>query len=310
MLQVVKCLRHEKAFLLGLVLFAWACDSAGPSDFESEVVVEGYMQAGARLPDLRVSRTVPIDAAYDIEETGIDGAVVRIRLLDDSGEVEEEYAYRNSDANVGHYFPATGWNETPEVQPLRAYELSVESPGEVAPVTSRSFVPDTFYVADVSADTVEYLSNRQLVFELSPTVYPGRQNIYLITTVALDADESQLTPFAKGLLEDSELTIADLRERTAPLLNESNFERTEDGFVRVRFPWIGVYFYGRNEILVSAIDENLHDFVRSQSVQQGGSTLPPGEIPNVLEHVEGGRGVFGSYARASLSVFVVRAANQ
>lgn len=309
MADSTQVIRYNAALLACLAWFGWGCDATNPTDFQSEVVVEGYLEAGRRLPDLRVSRTVPLDATYDTEETGISGAVVKIRLLDEAGGIEAEYDYRNSDANVGLYFPASGWNDTPSVQPLRSYELYVDAPGGPGPITSRTLVPDTFFVADVSADSVEYLSNRQLTFLLSPTEYPGRQNIYLISTVALDARETTLTPFAQGLLTGSELTFEDLRARTAPLLNESNFERTEEGLVSIRFPWIGIYFYGRNEILVSAIDENLHDFVRSQSVQQGGSTLPPGEIPNVLEHVEGGRGIFGSYARAKLTVFVSRPSN-
>lgn len=303
-------LRFNAALLICLAWFAWGCDTVDPTDFEPEVVVEGYLEAGRRLPDLRLSRTVPLNATYDTEETGIRGAVVKIRLLDAAGGIEEEYDYRNSDANVGMYFPATGWNDTPIVQPLRSYELYIEAPGVPTPITSRTLVPDTFFVAGVSADSVEYRSSRQLTFELSPTQYPGRQNVYLITTVALDASEHTLTPFAEGLLTGSDFTFDDIRERTAPLLNESNFDKTEDGLVSIRFPWIGIYFYGRNEILVSAIDENLHDFVRSQSVQQRGSTLPPGEIPNVLEHVEGGRGIFGSYARAKVTVFVSRPTNQ
>lgn len=296
--------------VLVLMWFSYGCDATDPLDFEPEVVVEAYLAAGRRLPDLRLSRTIPIDATYDRESTGVNGAVVQVRLLDDSGEIEQVYEYRGSEASAGLYFPMTGWNDTPDVQPLRTYELHAEVPGEPGPITSRTLVPDTFFVSEISADTVAYLSSQQLTFELSPTEYPGRQNVYLVTTVAQDGHEAYLTPFAEALLEDSDLTISDLRERTAPLLNEANFERTDDGFVVVRFPWIGVYFYGRNEIQINAIDKNLHDFIRSQSVQQGGSTLPPGEIPNVLENVNGGRGVFGSYARATVRVFVSRSSKQ
>ncbi len=302
--------RCNGTLLALLACFAYGCDATGPTDFEPEVVVEGYLAAGRRLPDLRLSRTVPIDAAYNRERTGIDGAFVEVRLLDAAGGTEEKYEYRGSDASAGLYFPTTGWNDTPNVRPLRTYELYAEVPGEPGPITSRTLVPDTFFVADISADSVEYLSRQQLSFQLSPTVYPGRQNVYLITTVAQDGFIDHLTPFAEALLEDSDLTMSDLRERTAPLLNEANFDRMENGFIHVRFPWIGIYFYGRNEILINAIDDNLHDFIRSQTIQQGGSTLPPGEIPNVLEHVSGGRGVFGSYARASVNVFVSRPANE
>ena len=294
------------ALLVLLVGITAGCDMTRTADFEPEVVVEGYLAAGRRLPDLRLSRTVPMDAVYDRAETGIGGANVEIRLLDDAGTVEEVYEYRASDASEGLYFPMTGWNDTPFVEPLRTYELYAEIPGEPEPIMSRTTVPDTFLVGNMSADSVEYLSEDQFTFEISRTEYPGRQNVYLVTTIALDGHEDQLTPFARALLRDSELTIADLRERTAPLLNEANFDLNTDGFIEIRFPWIGIYFFGRNQIIINALDDNLHDFIRSHTIQQGGSTLPPGEIPNVLDHVDGGRGVFGSYARTSVEVYITR----
>ena len=58
--------------------------------------------------------------------------------------------------------------------------------------------------------------------------------------------------------------------------------------------------------MANAIDDNLYDFVRSQIIQQGGSTFAPGEIPNILERVNGAHGVFGSYARVSFDLFVKR----
>lgn len=306
---IVRVLGAAGVFAL-LAWFASGCDMTDSSDFEPEVVVEAYLSAGNRLPDLRLSRTLPIDMKYDRERTGIAGANVQIHLLDAEGAIEEIYEYEGSEASAGLYFPITGWNDTPNVLPLRTYELVAEVPGEPGPITARTLVPDAFSIDNISADTVEYLSEERLTFDVSPTAYPGRQNIYMITTIAQDGHPDFLTPFAEALLEDSDLTVADLREQTTPLLNESNFERDESGFVIVRFPWIGIYFFGRNEIIINAIDDNLYDFVRSQSIQQGGSTLPPGEIPNVIEHVSGGRGVFGSYARAAVTIFVARPPDQ
>jgi hypothetical protein len=54
------------------------------------------------------------------------------------------------------------------------------------------------------------------------------------------------------------------------------------------------------------VDDNIFDFVRSHTVQQGGSTLSPGEIPNVLDRVEGGTGIFGSSAQITYETFVKR----
>ncbi len=62
----------------------------------------------------------------------------------------------------------------------------------------------------------------------------------------------------------------------------------------------------QNYYIANALDDNLYDYIRSQSIQQGGSTFSPGEIPNPLEHVVGAHGTFGSYARISFDLFVLR----
>lgn len=48
----------------------------------------------------------------------------------------------------------------------------------------------------------------------------------------------------------------------------------------------------------------MYDFVRSESVQLGGSTLSPGEIQNVITHVEGGLGIFGSLASDTIQTYI------
>ncbi len=296
--------------VVAAVSLLFGCDTTSPTDFESEIVIEAYLEAGKLLPEIRVSRTIPLDAAYDAEAAGVSDAHVTLRLLDASGRVEESYAYRASGISPGVYLPVIDGLVIHGVRPLRSYELHVEAPGVQGLISSRTLVPDTFSVRNHAADSIVYQASEPYTFRVSPTTYPGRQSVFLFTTVARDAEESTLTPFAAGLIRSSELEIEDLRERASPTLNEENFERLEDGDLLIRFPWLAVYFYGRNDVSVSALDDNLFDFIRSQSVQQGGSTLPPGEIPNVLEHVDGARGIFGSYARATTSVYVLRSPNE
>ena len=88
--------------------------------------------------------------------------------------------------------------------------------------------------------------------------------------------------------------------------NEDNYDVNPDGTLTIRYPWLGITFYGPNRLIANALDDNLYDFIRSQSVQQGGSTFAPGEIPNPLARVNGAHGVFGSYARVSFDLFVIR----
>jgi len=49
----------------------------------------------------------------------------------------------------------------------------------------------------------------------------------------------------------------------------------------------------------------MYDFLRSQSVQTGGSTLSPGEIQNIDYNVEGGIGIFGSMASDTIAVNIL-----
>ena len=41
-------------------------------------------------------------------------------------------------------------------------------------------------------------------------------------------------------------------------------------------------------------------------MQENGSTLSPGEIPDVISNVEGARGVFGSYATSVAEAYIAR----
>jgi hypothetical protein len=50
----------------------------------------------------------------------------------------------------------------------------------------------------------------------------------------------------------------------------------------------------------------MYDFIRSQTAQQGGGGFTPGSIPNVIETVEGGGGLFGSMASVRSEIFVDR----
>ena len=271
------------------------CDAVAPPTFEEEIVVEGYLEAGRSIGYITVSRTLPVDGTYDPATQAVAGAAVRIELLEnDSDGVEASWELFAPDAASGRYRT----RELVDVLPLRRYRLVVDVPG-AGTVTSETTVPGLFRFVGAHDETFVYDAGEAPTFEITAPVYPGRQSIFLFTTIALEPDSTNLTPFADALGED----LFTLRESVSPPLNEENFDRTPNGGLRVRYPWLGVNFYGLNEVRIQAIDDNVFDFVRSNAVQQGengGSTLPPGELPNVIDHVEGGRGLFGSFASTSV----------
>lgn len=295
------------ALLLALAgTLAWSgCDGSGAAAFEPELVVESYQAVGEALRPVRVARTVEVDATYDVTATAVRGAEVRIDRLDDDGGVDATYRFVELQSEPGLYVAEQG----DLVAPLRRYRLSVTVPATGEALDAETFTPGTFDRLSTNADTVVYQSAEQFAVDVSRPAYPGRQAIFVFSTEALDPDPANLTPFYRAVLEDDEtgeIEIGDVIVNESPPLNETNYDANADGSLTIRLPWLAVAFYGPHRIVANAVDDNLFDFIRSQNVQQGGSTLSPGEIPNVIDRVDGGRGVFGSFVRATGFVYIAR----
>ena len=291
------------AWVGALLLVCMAgCDSVTPSAFESEVLVESYQEAGARLAPVRLGRTVPIDATYDLERQAVRGARVAVHLLGEDGTVEAVYPYAEADEGAGLYVARTD----ERVLPQRTYALDVTLP-DGGRVTAQTVVPDTFSIVKANADTLVYQDPRQLALTVTRSDYPGRQGVFLFTTEALEPTEENMVPITRARLEQEEdAQLQEFQTSSSPPLNEANYEVNPDGSLTIRLPWFAVAFYGQNRTSASGLDDNLFDFIRSQIIQQGGSTLAPGEIPNVIEHVEGGTGIFGSFARVTYWFYIAR----
>ena len=287
---------------------AAGCDTTpGTAPPERQVVVESYLIAQEPLPPIRLSRTAPIEGQYDFTELAIRDAEVTVERLGADGDVAESYPYAEVPDSAGVYRPEA----EAQVQPLATYRLQVRTPESAAEaaqtVTATTVVPDTFSVVRVENDPVVYQGEEQIAFALTKSAYPTRdQAFYLLTTEALELDEDQLTPLAAEFFENGSATLDDLRLTSSPVLNEASYTQNPDGTLTVRLPWIAVTFYGPNRSTTNAIDDNLYDFVRSQNAQQGGGGFSPGAIPNVIEHVDGGTGVFGSLARQSRTIRILR----
>jgi len=298
-----------KVFSYGVLLatLLTGCDTTDPGDFAPEYVVESYLVANEPLQPVLLSRTRALDTPYDFTEAAVQGADVRLHRLDDDGTIDATYDFREDPFFAGSYLPVDG---RARAEPRQTYRLDVSIPGGAAPIQATTVVPDTFSVVRVTGDEVVYQGEEQLELTVTRSRAAGRdQNYYLFVTQAFDVREEQLTPFAKAFFDqqDGDVTLEELSVGGSPILNEENYDLNPDGTLTIRLPWLAITFYGRNRFYINAIDDNLYDFIRSQSIQQGGSTFSPGEIPNPLERITGAHGVFGSYARVSLDLFVKRA---
>lgn len=295
--------------ILLLAVGALGCDTTAPTP-ETQVVVEAYLQGGASLPPIRLTRSVGTDEAYVTSEVAVHGASVEVRRLTDEGTPAATVSF--SEQEPGLYRP-----DAPlPVRPRTTYELSIITQDETE-ITATTTVPDTISIVDARHTEVVYQGPNQPTFTITPPQSDREQQdvLVLTTTSLLDfgRPESQLrnllTPFYAGDYESEEDSIEAFRTTSSGVLNEANFSRNEKGRITTQLPWISVAFYGPNEAAVHVIDDNLFDLIRSQQAQSPGGPgggLGPGEIPNVIEHVEGGTGVFGSYVRAPQRVRVRR----
>lgn len=285
--------------LILLTLSMAACDLYSQDEFEPDYVIESYLVAGRPLPQLRLSQTTPIDEKYEFTQAAVNNAVVEVRLLTPSGGIEERFAYNQQSAGV--YIPA----ESHAVLPERSYRLHVQIPETGTEVTAVTRVPGRFEGTG-EVDRIAYQDPAQIVINTTRSAYPGRQSYFIFNVNVVNPSPENLTPFYNDLVDDQDEDITDYFKNSSGIINEDNYDRNTDGTLTLRVPWLAVAFYGENDIVANAIDDNMYDFLRSQEVQGGGSTLPPGEFQNVIYHVEGGIGIFGSLASDTVRVFIER----
>lgn len=298
-----------RVLLLGALLGTAGCDFYETADFEEGYVVESYLEAGAALRPVRISQPASIDSTYDFDAAAVSGAAVRLERLDAEGAVAEEITYAEAPDSAGVYFP----ERLARAEPLGTYRLRVTAP-DGQQLAATTTVPDTFRVVSASDEALPYPpfgasdpESLDLRFSLRPA--PDQPTYFVVSTTALEPDEDNLVPFVRQLLEESDdddLDLEDLATNPSPVLNESNYEQNADGTVTLSVPWIAVVFYGPNRFTVRVLDDALNDLIRTQQVQQGGFTFSPGEIPNVIDNIDGGVGVFGSYAEVSYVLRVLR----
>jgi len=310
-----RCWR-QAAEALWLVLVATvclsACDAAGPEPFQEEVIVESYQVAGEPVAPVRLGRSIPLDSTYSFSDVAVRGAEVEIDALGSGGEVIETYTLVEDPDSAGLYALPGVIDDTtdtapgvPRIQPLQRYRLRVETQDGES-IRSTTTVPDTFSIVSVNRDTATYQSDEEIAVRITGSQTPRRdQAFYIFSTESLEPVEENLVPLVKEFLDSDENTvIEDVVITSSPILNEAGYTINPDGTFTLRLPWVAVAFYGPNRARINVLDANMYDFIRSQTAQQGGGGFTPGSIPNVIETVEGGGGLFGSMASVRYDIFV------
>lgn len=290
----------KKLTILLLVISLSACELYKQDDYREYYVVESYLVANDTLPRVRLSTTAPINQKYSFTETAVSGAEIEIRLLNADSTIADTYSYTQQEAGI--YQPL----QIATVRDRRLYELHIKTrEGKV--ITATTYVPEDFDTVNELQDRYVYQSNNQITVTTTPSSYiTGRQTFYIFTVNAEDTELNNLTPFYRDLVLNQDNTIENYHINSSGIINEGNYEKNADGNITLRVPWLSIAFYGDNKVIANAIDDNMYDFLRSQDVQGGGSTLSPGEIQNIQYNISGGIGIFGSMASDTNFVEIIR----
>lgn len=296
-------MRNLALIFLVAVVFLNGCEFYEQDSYEEYYVVESYLVANALLPPVRLSTTTPIDQEYIFEENALTNATVELRLLNADSTIADVYPY--SEQQDGIYFS----DNLIAVQSQQLYQLHVTT-ASGDEITATTFVPGDFETVNDLEDQYTYQSEQQVEITTTPSSYiTDRQTFYIFSVNAVEPDSTKLTPFYRDLVIDQENEIENYFINSSGIINEGNYERNENGNITLTVPWLAVAFYGNNDVVASAIDDNMYDFLRSQDVQTGGSTLSPGEIQNIRYNINGGIGIFGSMAADTNRVFIERPEN-
>lgn len=298
--------RSPRLLLLLLATSLLGCDTTTAPPPTSQLVVEAYLHPQAPLPTVRLTRTTDVTEPYDPREDAVRSATVTIEHLTGDGSVAESISYSETDSIPGVYAPI----DPPIVQPQTTYRLRATAGDST--VTATTTVPKDFDLVSTAHDTTVYRSANQPTLTINPPPPPsGERTVYAISSTSrlplqrlpLDSLRSSLTPRYRDDFDADEDNIASFRTFWTGLLSEGDFIRNADGTLTAEIQWPLFAFFGRNEIAIRVLDENYRDFLRSVSAQEGGAGV--GALPNVIEHVEGGTGVFGSYTQVAHPVCIV-----
>ena len=307
-----------RALTLMLALAAGAsvagCDGTDGDTFERLLVVSASLGEGEPLPQVLLSSTSPLLDRFDPETVAVSGARVTVTLLGPDGADQDRVPYVG--AEPGRYVPASG--TPPVVLAGRSYRLDVEAEGQT--VRAVTTVPPAVALVQGPSDRVVYGVGQGPEIRIRQTSTPERQAAFVASTRALAAaDFAEVTvdgearyrsvpdpdrflpvpvyqrfldcePEATGTILCGEDPRQNALVGTSPVINEDGYIDLGGGVALVQVPFIAFGFYGPYRISLVSVDAALQAFVQTQAIQGGGTTLSPGEIPNVTTNVRGRAG--------------------
>lgn len=304
---------EHKKFLLALMLAFSAC-SEQPTEpnFETRLVVNGFLKLGSGVDSVTVSRTIPIGQKFDLSISRVSDALVQIRPAGGRWQQLLPYPPQPAPDGSGNVTAQIGGVYYLPVDSLRiaagvTYELRATALGQT--VTAQTTVPGQIEILEMnrgsnfgerplffSGDTVEYVSGASFADPPFFTVFWEHVPTVTIYRVIADADSGDFAHLIRDTTTAANIFKEDLEEREEPF----GFNLAYDPQLqpmKARIIWLYFYYYGWHTMRVLATDAAYARYMQGQF-----SEGQINETPRT--NVQGGFGVFASYSETRFRVYV------
>ncbi len=252
------------------------------------------------MPSVRLTQTMPAKNDGTTPETDLSDAHITVSEVS-NGSVISSVRYQYGGGNT--YNPVS--NQI--VMPGTTCKLNIDIPSTNHQVRAECIIPGTFHVKRADSSPAKYQQTNGIKLLSTPSSYPGRDGYYVIAAIAQKPDTANLTPYyANKVATESNTPTSSLMKISSQIFNGGDFQKDSNGNLIMTVPWEIFAFYGENQLVVYALDDNTYDYLRSLDVQYSSTQVTPGQLYNLIYHVQGGIGLFGGIATDTVTVTITR----
>ena len=271
---------YHLIYLAVLVSMIAGCDGAITSQYQEQVVVEGFIYPGSGIDSVILHYSTPFTNLYSDSAYAITGADVRV------SEGGKEYILLPAAAKGRYYLPASILT----IEGGKTYTLTVRIKGHV--VIGSTTVP--MPIQYINLDST-FPKNRILLLDTTnastftytlltgPVDLPTRR--YMLEVSALDTNFGKVSTSRFGPPVDTSAYVRYSFIQTAPRI--IIYSRL--------FGW-----FGPNRLSFLALDSNWVDYKRQVGYGENAQI----HYQSSLNHIDGGIGIWASAAKDTVTVFI------
>ncbi|MDI6765545.1 MAG: DUF4249 family protein [Bacteroidota bacterium] len=247
-----------------LILISGCTSVDDPFDYKADTIVECILYVNESIDTLKLHRTMPVDQKYNKAEAGIGNASVKIFSV-----AGDTIYMLPAKGKPGSYYDPTRTT----VRPATQYYLEIDYPGGKQ-ITGATITPDTFTVLPPKYRVVTYLYDTNIV----RWTISNHAAAYLILVSNIEFVRTKIER-DQDLLPDNQYN-----NKEAPTIWTFTL-----GTSTPLYPWLYNY-YGIHEITITAMDNNLYDYVWTMYQDKMRLNEPSFHLNNAI-------GFFGSGVR-------------